>query len=61
MYIVAKAAIAKADLELFEPPYSPDLAHSYYRLFPKIKEHLCGRFSSEKDVICYCKSMVFRC
>jgi [histone H3]-lysine36 N-dimethyltransferase SETMAR len=51
---IAKAAIAKAGFELVEhPPYSPDLAPSDFRLFPKLKEHLRGkRFSSDNDVIC---------
>lgn len=33
------------------PPYSPDLAPSDYRLFPKFKEHLSGqRFRSDDEV-----------
>ncbi|CAI9735626.1 Hypothetical predicted protein [Octopus vulgaris] len=32
-------------------PYSPDLAPSDYRLFPKLKEHLAGlRISSDDEV-----------
>lgn len=35
---IAKIAIAKTDFEVFElPPYSPDLAPSEYRSFPKLK------------------------
>lgn len=51
---IATAVIAQAGFELVEhPPYSPDLAPSDYRLFPKLKEHLRGkRFSSNNDVIC---------
>ena len=51
---VATAAIAQAGFELVKhPPYSPDLAPSDYRLFPKLKEHLRGkRFPSNNDVIC---------
>jgi len=33
------------------PPYSPDLAPSYFHLFPKLKEHLKGqRFSCDEEV-----------
>jgi len=33
------------------PPYSPDLAPSDFRLFPKLKEHLKGRrFSCDEEV-----------
>jgi len=36
---------------LLHPPYSPDLASSDFRLFPKLKEHLKGqRFSCDKEV-----------
>ena len=30
---------------LDHPPYSPDLAPTYYFLFPKVKSHLKGRLS----------------
>ncbi|KAJ4427144.1 hypothetical protein ANN_24760, partial [Periplaneta americana] len=34
------------------PPYSPDLAPSNFRLFPKLKQHLCGKkFSSSNEVV----------
>jgi [histone H3]-lysine36 N-dimethyltransferase SETMAR len=50
---VAMAAIHQAGFELVEhPPYSPDLAPSDYRLFPKLKEHLRGKkFSSDEEVM----------
>jgi transposase len=33
------------------PPYSPDLASSNFRLFPKVKKHLRGqRFHPNEDV-----------
>ena len=51
--LVAMAAISTAGFELLDhPPYSPDLAPSDYRLFPKLKEHLRGKkFSSDNEVI----------
>lgn len=50
---IAKAAIHQAGFELVEhPPYSPDLAPSDYRLFPKLKEHLRGKkFSNNQEVM----------
>ena len=33
------------------PPYSPDMAHSDYYLFPYLKRKLCGRrFESNEEV-----------
>lgn len=51
--LVAMAAISTAGFELLDhPPYSPDLAPSDYRLFPKLKEHLRGKkFSSDNEVM----------
>ena len=51
--LVAMAAISTACFELLDhPPYSPDLAPSDYRLFPKLKEHLHGKkFSSDNEVM----------
>lgn len=50
---IATAAIAQAGFQLVDhPPYSPDLAPSDYRLFPKLKEQLRGkRFSTDNEVI----------
>ena len=47
------AAISTAGFELLDhPPYSPDLAPSDYRLFPKLKEHLRGKkFSFDNEVM----------
>ena len=38
--------------DIFEhPPYSPNLARSYFFLFPKMKEHLVGkRLASDEDL-----------
>jgi len=37
---------------LDHPPYSPDLASSYYRMFPGLKKQLKGRhFSSDAEII----------
>ncbi|GBP89930.1 Histone-lysine N-methyltransferase SETMAR [Eumeta japonica] len=37
------AAIRDADFEILDhPPYTPDLATSDFRLFPKLKEYLKG-------------------
>lgn len=49
---VAMAAIHEAGFNLLDhPPYSPDLAPSDYRLFPKLKEYLRGKkFSSDNEV-----------
>ena len=51
--LVAMSAISAAGFELLDhPPYSPDLAPSYYRLFPKLKERLHGKkFSSDNEVM----------
>ena len=36
---------------LSHPPYSPDLAHMDFRVFPEVKSNLQGRkFESEEDV-----------
>ena len=33
------------------PPYSPDLAHSEFHMFPKLEEHLSGmRFNNDDEV-----------
>ena len=47
------AAISTAGFELLDhASYSPDLARSDYRLFPKLKEHLQGKkFSSDNEVM----------
>ena len=51
--LVAMTAISTAGFELLNyPPYSPDLAPSNNRLFPKLKEHLRGKkFPSDNEVI----------
>jgi histone-lysine N-methyltransferase SETMAR len=42
---------------LDHPSYSPDLASSYYHLFPELKKQLKGRhFSSDKKVIAAAKT-----
>jgi histone-lysine N-methyltransferase SETMAR len=45
-------AIQRLDFSiLLHPPYSPDLAPSDFRLFPKLKEHLKGqRVSCDEKV-----------
>ncbi|GJQ73214.1 hypothetical protein Trydic_g13595 [Trypoxylus dichotomus] len=41
---IATAAIAQVGLGLVEHlPYAPDLIPSEYQLFPKFKDHLCGK------------------
>ena len=51
--LVAMAAISTVGFKFLDhPPYSPDLALSNYRLFPKLKEHLRGKkFSSDNEVM----------
>ena len=53
MSTVAMAAIQKYGFELVEvPPYSPDLAPSYYYHFPKMKKELIGHnFATYDDVM----------
>ena len=41
----------KAEISVTIIPYSPDLAPSYFFLFPKMKEHLAGnRFGNDEDL-----------
>ncbi|XP_045453244.1 histone-lysine N-methyltransferase SETMAR-like [Melitaea cinxia] len=50
---VAMAAIQETGFELLEhPPYSPDLAPSYFYLFPRLKERLRGKkFEDDSEVM----------
>lgn len=52
--LIAMAAIRDAGFDIIDhPPYSPDLAPSDYRLFPKLKEDLRGKkFSTNDEVMC---------
>lgn len=51
-HAVGKATIANGGFEMAEhAPHLPDLTPSDYQLFPKLKEHLCGkRFSSDNHI-----------
>lgn len=60
MFAIAKAAKAVGDFELVEyRPYFPDLDPSNYRLFPKLKDYICGKiFSVDNDVIDRLKNLL---
>ena len=46
---VVMAAIQKCGFQRVEdPPYSPDLAHSDYYLFPKLKKELGGHHFGQR-------------
>ena len=51
--LVAMSAAHDCGFELIDhPPHSPDLALSYYFLFPNLKKHLVGkRRESDDDII----------
>ena len=51
--VLAMGKLRNLHYELLEhPPYSPDLAHSDFSLFPKLKVFLAGqRFSSNQEAI----------
>jgi histone-lysine N-methyltransferase SETMAR len=51
--VLAMGKLRDLHYELFEHPhYSPNLAHSYFYLFPKLKLFLTGqRFSSNQEAI----------
>jgi len=52
---VATSAMAECGCELVpHPPYSPDLAPSYFCLFPLLKKDFSGtHFSNDTDIIAY--------
>ena len=49
---IVKQFLVQRKVTVFDhPPYSPDLAHADYFLFPKVKSHLKGRLFDSISVI----------
>ena len=45
-------AATECGFEIFPyPPYSPDMAHSDFYLFPKLKSHLSGTQYGSKEIV----------